>query len=143
MARALRLCPRFRGKLAAPRQSRSPFSCHQDLEHSLSGNYPRGVVRAGSARCAVVAAAENKSVAHAGKLLTFVLLWLDPLRESQGRSPVVGLRLMVPHEIVGQVVHLLPAITPKISVEIYEYDRSRETPDKINPFALCTLSSWL
>ena len=28
------------------------FSIHQDLEHSLSGNYPRGVVRSGSARWA-------------------------------------------------------------------------------------------
>src|SRR5882757_8589754 len=91
-----------------PDDTVEPFSSHQDLEHSLSGNYPRGVVRAGSARWAVVAAAENESAAHAGKLLTFALLWLDRLRESQGRSPVVGLRLLVPNEVVGQVVHLLP-----------------------------------
>ena len=119
------------------------FSSHQDLEHSLSGSYPRAVVRVGSARWAVVAAAENESAAHAGRLLTFALLWLDRLRESQGRNPVVGLRLLVPNEIVGQVVHLLPAINPKISIEIYEYDRSRETLDKINPSALSNLSSWL
>jgi len=126
-----------------PHDTVESFSSHQDLEHSLSGNYPRGVVRAGSARWAVVAACENESAAHAGRLLTFALLWLDRLRESQGRSPVAGLRLIVPNEILGQVVHLLAAINPTISVGIYEYNRSRETLEKINPSALANLSSWL
>ena len=119
------------------------FSIHQDLEHSLSGNYARGVVRSGSARWAVLAAAEHESAGLASRCLTFALLWLDRLRESQGRGPVAGLRLLLPNETVHHVVHLLSAVSPKIQIEIYQYDRSREVLEKINPSDLSNLSSWL
>jgi hypothetical protein len=119
------------------------FLIHHDLEHSLSGNYPRGVIRSGSARWAVIAANENESAAQAGRFLTFALLWLDWLRQSQGRGPVAGLRLILPGQILGHVVHLLPAINPKISIEIFAYDRSREVLGMVNPSSLTNISSWL
>ena len=118
------------------------FSIHQDLEHSLSGSYARGVVRSGAARWAVLAATEHEA-GQASRCLTFALLWLDRLRESQGRGPVAGLRLLLPNELVHHVVHLLSATSPKIQIEVYQYDRSREVLEKINPSDLSNLSSWL
>jgi len=119
------------------------FSIHQDLEHSLSGNYPRGIVRSGAARWAAIAANENEAATHAGRLLTFALLWFDRLRESHGKSPIAGLRLLLPNPMIGHVAHILPAINPKIPIELYEYDRPKEILQKVNPSSLTNLSSWL
>jgi hypothetical protein len=119
------------------------FSSHPDLEHSLSGNYARGVIRSGSARWAAIAANEKEAAARAGRFVAFALLWFDRQRELSARGPLAGLRFLLPHEIVGNVVHLLPAINPRIPIEIYQYDRSREVLERVDPASLANLSSWL
>jgi len=62
-------------------------SIHQDLAHSLSGNYARGILRSGSARWAAIAANEHEATTRAGRFLTLALLWFDRLRESHGKVP--------------------------------------------------------
>jgi hypothetical protein len=120
------------------------FSIRQDLEHSLSGNYARGVLKARNRTSwAILAAPENESSSNAGRCLTFALLWLERLRSFHGRGPIAGVRLLLPKENVPAMAHLLPAISPNLPMEIYEYDRSRETVEKINPSSLMNISSWL
>lgn len=126
-----------------PDETPDSFSIHADLEHSLSGNYARGVLKAGRTSWGVLAAPEDESSVNAGRCLTFGLLWLDRLRGFAGRTPVSGLRLLLPKEIVASLAHLLPVIQSKIHIEIYEYNRTCETVERINPSALANISSWL
>lgn len=51
-----------------------------DLEHSLSGNYARGILRRDSAHVAVLAARAGESSDTSGNSLTFALLWLHCAR---------------------------------------------------------------
>jgi hypothetical protein len=53
-----------------------------DLEHSLSGNYARGVLRRGSFQYAVLAVPSGESSGTIDNCLTFALLWLSRLRHS-------------------------------------------------------------
>jgi len=45
--------------------------------------------------------------------------------------------------MIGHVAHILPAINPKIPIELYEYDHAKETLQKVSPSSLTSLSSWL
>jgi hypothetical protein len=126
-----------------PDETVDSFSIHADLEHSLSGTYARGILKAGRSNWAVLAVPEDESSASAGRCLTFGLLWLDRVCRFANRTPVAGLRLVLPRGIVPSVAHLLAVLNPKIQAEIYEYDRASETLEKINPSALANTSSWL
>lgn len=126
-----------------PDETADSFSAHQDLEHSLSGNYPRGVLRSGKSCWAVLAATEGESSGTACRCLTFGLLWLDHLRSSSDKGSVAGLRLLLPKALVPVVVHLLAAINQHAKVEVYEYHRDREVLEKVNPASFTNLSSWL
>ena len=126
-----------------PDETSESFSSHQDLEHSLSGNYPRGVLRAGRHRWAVLAANEDETASTGSRCMTFGLLWLDHLRCADSRNAVAGLRLLLPRNLVPAVVHLLGATLPQIKIEIYQYDRVREILERVNPSSLTNLSSWL
>lgn len=119
------------------------FSSRQDLEHSLSGNYPRGVLCSGKSRWAVLAANEDESTGNASRCMTFGLLWLDHLRSANSKNAVAGLRLLLPKTLVPAVAHLLAATLPQPKIEIYQYDRGREILERINPSSLTNLSSWL
>jgi hypothetical protein len=72
------------------------LSVSADLEHSLSGNYARGLLRCGSAVTAVLAVPDGESVDSVENSLTFGLLWLDRARNANHRGTVIGLRLIVP-----------------------------------------------
>ena len=126
-----------------PDETAESFSSHQDLEHSLSGNYPRGVLCSGKSRWAVLAANEDETAGNATRCLTFGLLWLDHLRSANNRNGVVGLRLLLPKTLVAAAVHLLGALLPQLKIQIYQYDRGREILEHINPQSLTNLSSWL
>ena len=126
-----------------PDETVESFTIHPDLEHSLSGNYARGVLKAGSTRWAAIAAPENDPAGNAGRCLTFALLWLERLRRSGVRGSIAGIRLILPKGTVPAAAHLLAALDLKIKVEIYEYDSAREVLGKINPSSLANISSWL
>ncbi|HET9801951.1 MAG TPA: hypothetical protein VFP96_01820 [Candidatus Acidoferrum sp.] len=126
-----------------PDQTPEAFSTHQDLEHSLSGNYPRGILRSGKSQWAVFAANEDETAGNASRCLAFALLWLDHLRSSSSKSTIAGLRLLLPKGLVPGVIHLLGAIHHQLNIEVYEFDRGREVLERVNPSALSNISSWL
>lgn len=126
-----------------PDEIAESFSIHADLEHSLSGNYVRGVLKSGKSTWAVIAEPEYDPSASAGRCLAFALLWLERLRLSFEGKPLAGLRLLLAKESVAPVAHLLAVSNPKLRVELYQYDRTREIAEKIEPSSLANLISWL
>ncbi len=62
-----------------PDESVSSLITAPDLEHSLSGNYVRGVTSAGHDPIALIAAAPEEAAATYDAILTFGLLWFDHL----------------------------------------------------------------
>ncbi len=68
------------------------LSADLDLEHSLSANYPRALLRRGTAGLAVIGAGES----HPARVLTHGLIWLDYLRHREHRTSIEGLALFVP-----------------------------------------------
>ena len=114
-----------------------------DLEHSLSGKYARGILRHGSAHRAVFGVPDGESAGTAGEALTFALLWLDRVRQSNRRGSVEGLRLIFPREAAGAVTHRLAALDSRLSVELYEHDAGRETLEKVDPQHAGNLRTWL
>src|SRR5258707_15342752 len=67
----------------------------QDLEHSLSRNYARGILRRGSKEWAVLGVGDGESADTIENSLTFALLWLDAARQSNRPGPIAGLRLVL------------------------------------------------
>ena len=93
-----------------------------DLEHSLSGNYVRGLLRSGSRTWAVLGAAPRRNPAIYDGLLTFGLIWLDRARHLRCSRSVAGLRLFFPQGRGRATAHRLAALAPGDAVELYEYD---------------------
>ena len=91
-------CARFRDLLARhfPDDSLASLTAAADLKHSLSGNYPRGILRADSRAWAVLGAAPGESAATYDGLLTFGLLWLSRARQLARGPSITGLRLFCP-----------------------------------------------
>ncbi len=114
-----------------------------DLEHSLSGNYARGLLRRGSAHTAVLGVPESDCADSVGNSLTFALLWLDRTRQSVRRGAVSSLRLILPKGESRGVAQRLAALDARLPVELYEHDSDRDTLQKIDPLSLGNLSSWL
>ena len=81
-----------------------------DLEHSLSGNYARGVLKRGSSHTAFLAVPDGETQDTVNNSLTFALLWLERLRNSNHRGSVGGLRLIVPKDSCGIVAHRIAAL---------------------------------
>jgi hypothetical protein len=65
-----------------PDETLDSITSSVDLEHSLSGNYARGVLRRGRESWAVFAIPDNETNDNPARCLTFALLWLDRLRQS-------------------------------------------------------------
>jgi len=126
-----------------PDETAESFSIHPDLEHSLSGNYARGVLKSGKSSWAVIAEPEYDSSASASRCLAFALLWLERLRAAVEGKPVAGLRLLLPEESVAPVARLLAVLNPKLRVDLYQYDRTREIAERIEPSSLANISSWI
>jgi len=137
-------CRRFERILLErfPDDTLQSLTVSSDLEHSLSGNYARGMVRSGSAYWAVLGVPDSESPETAENSLTFGRLWLE--RASQScRGFLAGLRLMVPHGACGAIAYRLRALNPKINVELYEFDDRRESLERIDPCSTGNLDSWL
>ncbi len=115
---------RFHDLLARqfPDEKEASLATGAKLQHSLSGNYARGVLHAGPLAWAVMGVAPGESAATYDAALTFGLLWLDRTVHSARRKTVAGLRLFFPQKAGLITVHRLQALTSSISVELYEYD---------------------
>jgi len=138
-------CERF-GRILAqqfPDETIESLSISPDLEHSLSGNYARAMLRRGSAHTAVLGVPLGESQDAIENSLAFALLWLERALHSSRRGTVAGLRLILPRNANRTVAHRFAALNPKLAIELYELDPARETLEKIDPRSAGNLDSWL
>jgi hypothetical protein len=126
-----------------PDETLESLTVSQDLDHSFSGNYARGILRRGSARIAVLAVPAGESADTADNSLTFGLLWLTRLQNSKREGAFVGLRMILPKAPGRAVAHRLAALESQVAVELYEHDPSLNTLEKIDPRRAANLDSWL
>lgn len=126
-----------------PDETLETLTIAADLEHSLSGNYARGVLRRGSVRWALLAAPDGGPPEPALHALTFGLLWLDRVRQLQHGSSIGGLRLILPKLAAESAAHLLPAMDSRIPITVYQLDPVRNVVQKVDPRTLTNLDSWL
>jgi hypothetical protein len=116
-----------------PDETLESLAVSPDLEHSLSGNYARGVLRHGSACVAVLAVPGGESSDTR----------LRRARQSASRGAVTGLRLILPRNTSGTVAHRFAALGPQVGVELYEHEPALNILEKINPRRAGNLDTWL
>jgi PHD/YefM family antitoxin component YafN of YafNO toxin-antitoxin module len=126
-----------------PDESLESLVISPDLEHSLSGNYARGLLRRGSAHAAVLGVPDGESSDGVENSLTFALLWFDRARQSARRGSVSSLRLILPKGASTGVAHRIGALDSRFPLELYEHDSNRETLEKIDAKSLGNFSTWL
>jgi hypothetical protein len=138
-------CTRLSRVLAEqfPDESVESLVISPDLEHSLSGNYARGLLRRGPTRIAILAVPDGDFLEAAAGSLTFGLLWFDRVRRLARRGKVSALRLILPKRASLQVAHRIAAVDSSIPLELFEYDSARETLERVDPKSLANLSTFL
>jgi hypothetical protein len=139
-------CERMKGILAQqfPDEVLDSLVTGEDLEHSLPGNYSRGVSHCGSAHTAILAVGEGESPETIAKILTFGLLWLDRLRSSSAiRGSLSGLRLILPAASVRPVAHACAALAPNVAVRLFALDSRLDVLEEVNVRQAGNIDSWL
>ena len=126
-----------------PDESVESLTSSSDLEHSLSGNYVRGLLRRGSSYIAVLAVPDGESSETVENSLTFALLWFDRCRDSSRRCGVSTLRLILSKGGLRHVATRALALSPELPIEFYERDPVRETVERVDPRRAGNLDSWL
>lgn len=136
---------RLAGLLAEqfPEETLESLTVSPDLEHSLSGNYARGILRRGSAWVALLAVPDGESADTADNSLTFALLWLTRARQANPRATIGALRLILPKGASRNIVRRLAALEPHCAVELYEHEPTLETLEKMDPRRAANLDAWL
>src|SRR5713226_4532899 len=104
-----------------PDETLESLAVSPDLEHSLSGNYARGILRRGSTYVAVLAVPGGESSDAINNSLTFALLWLRRARQSGCRGAITGLRLILPKNTCSTVAYRLGALDPQLTCELSEH----------------------
>jgi len=138
-------CEQLRRILAEqfPDEIVESLSISADLEHSLSGNYARGILRRASARWAVLGVADSESAHTVENSLTFALLWLERTRQSSKHGPIAGLRLILPKGGARVVAQRVGALRPQLALELYERDPVREVLHRLDPRTAGNIDSWI
>jgi hypothetical protein len=126
-----------------PDETLDSITSSADLEHSLSGNYARGVLRRGSESWALFAVPDDETNDDPARCLTFALLWLDRLRQSSTRKTVAGIRILLPENAAASVAHMLPSLHPQLRLQLFERDAVMERLVRIEPSAAANFSSWI
>ena len=126
---------------AFPDDTLESLSTAADLEHSLSGNYVRGVLRRGKTEWALLAAPEQPNAEDPARCLTFALLWLERLQKRAARTAIAGIRLLLPGGTAAPVANLLAALRPDLRIELYERDQVLETLRRTEPSETANVSS--
>ncbi|MBV9889159.1 MAG: hypothetical protein JO119_21680 [Acidobacteria bacterium] len=121
----------------------SPLSIGPDLEHSISGNYARGVLRGPTGRWALLAVPDTETPATSTNSLTFGLLWLSRVREMAREGYVVGLKLIVAKEAGKKLAHLAKALSSSISLEVYEFEQRNESLLRVEAESIANRDNWL
>jgi hypothetical protein len=139
----------FRGRLAQllaeqfPDETLESLTVSPDLEHSLSGNYARGLLRRGSTFAAVLAVPDGESADTADNSLTFALLWLLRARQANPRGTIAALRIILPKNSSRTVAHRIAALNPHCALELYERNSTLESLEKVDPSRAANLETWL
>jgi hypothetical protein len=116
----------------------------EDLEHSLPGNYARGLLHRGSTYTAVLGVGERESPDTIARSLSFGLLWLERLRRSSGVRGAIGeLRLILPAKTARGVAHLCGALGRNVRVRLFELDAASEALEEVEVASAGNLDSWL
>ena len=138
-------CEQLRRILAEkfPDETLEKISAAQDLEHSLSKIYTRGILHRGSSQIAFLAVSEGESQDALESSLTYGLLWLEKSRQSAKRAAVAALRLILPKGRSTVLANRLRALDPRLAVELYELDPRRETLERVESCATGNVASWL
>lgn len=138
-------CERLSRLLAEqfPDQTVQSLTVSSDLEHSLSGNYARGILRRGSSRYAVLAVPEGESSDTTENSLTFALLWLARACRSRTGGTIEGLRLILPKRAASTVAHRMAGLDPRLRVELYEHDPLLNVLHKLDPRCAGNVNTWL
>ena len=126
-----------------PDESIESLTISADLEHSLSGNYARGILRRGSTRYAVLAVPHGESSDSVDNSLTFALLWLTRARQASAGAAIAGLRLILPKNTARSVAHRFGALDPRLAVELYEHNPRLNVLESINPRSAGNVDTWL
>jgi hypothetical protein len=138
-------CARLKNILAEqfPDEKLVSLSISPDLEHSLSGNYARGILRRGSVHIPLLAVPDGESADTTANCLTFALLWLDCARHSNYRGTVSGLRVVIPKGSSSILAQRIAALDSHIGIELFERDPILDTFEKIDPLRAGNLDTWL
>lgn len=139
-------CEQLRALLAEqfPDDTVESLTISADLEHSLSGNYVRGVLRRGSLRFAVLAVPSGESSDPIDNCLTFALLWVSRLRHhSHADGTIAGLRVILPKNSARTVGHRFGALDPRIAIDLYEHEPTLNVLEKIDPRSAGNKDTWL
>jgi hypothetical protein len=138
-------CERLKGILASqfPDEKVECATISADLEHSLSGNYVRGLSRRGSRYEAFLTVPDGESQDTVNNSLTFALLWLERVRNGSQRGTLGGVRLIVPKDTCSVVAHRIAALEPSLEIELYERDPARDSLERIDPRHAGNLHIWL
>jgi hypothetical protein len=126
-----------------PDETVESLTVSADLEHSLSGNYARGLLRRGSVRYAVLAVPGGESYDTTDNCLTFALLWLARARHSNAGTSIAGLRLILPQNTAQTVAHRFGALDPRLAVTLYEHDPQLNVLEKLDPRSAGNVDTWL
>jgi hypothetical protein len=138
-------CEQLRRILAEqfPDETLEKISIAQDLEHSLSKIYTRGILQRGSSNVAFLAVPEGESQDALESSLNYGLLWLEKSRQSAKRAALATLRLILPKGRSAILANRLRALSERLAVELYELDPRRETLERVDPCATGNVASWL
>jgi hypothetical protein len=138
-------CEHLRRILAEqfPDETLEKISVAQDLEHSLSKIYTRGILHRGSSHVAFLAVPEGESQDALESSLTYGLLWLEKSRQSAKCAGLAALRLILPKGKSAILANRLRALDERLAVEVYELDPRRETLERVDPCAGGNVASWL
>jgi hypothetical protein len=79
------------------------LSTEQDLQHTLSPNFPRALLRSGTTGIAAIGASED--VFSPSDVLSFGLIWLDYLRHRERKIAIHTLALFLPAGFEGTACH--------------------------------------
>ena len=138
-------CEQLRTLLAEqfPDDAVESLTISADLEHSLSGNYARGLLRRGSRRYAVLAVPAGVSSDTMDNCLTFALLWLSRVRHSHTSGTIAGLRVILPKNTARTVAHRFGALDSRLAVDLYEHEPMLNVLEKIDPRSAGNVDTWL
>lgn len=138
-------CSRLSRVLAEqfPDETVESLAISPDLEHSLSGNYARGLLRHGSTRTAILGVPDGQSLEGIADSLTYGMLWFDRAQQMARRGRISALRLILPKKASSPVAHRMAAVDSTIPLELFEYDSARETLERADPNSLANISTFL